>query len=780
MKTVSSLQSTDRRLPTFICRLQLAERLIPVVLEVVTVMLLLTATIGVSLFARINLPRYVIDLTHPTPTDELNMVGFHALEQNESFTYRWSSGYTFVQLPSGYHAASRYLASARVWAAHPQEPQPLTFVANERELVTVLPDRSTFRTYHLLLAAPADGEATLRFALQTIPFSPPGDVRSLGVILTNITIQPLPYRDGSVALLLAFGLTGLWGWMRWRGGTRVSTLLVCAVLATFLLLLYALYRPAPLRYPWLASVALLASAAGMLIVQATVARLALALLATLVSFGGTLWPSWFSDDTFISFQYAKNLVAGHGLVYNIGERVEGYTNFLWTMLAALVLWLGRDPVFWVYVAGVVLAPTIVLMTCWLALRLMDVTWALVATLFVATSQSLLIYTSRGAGLETGFFTLLVLISSAFYVLSQAGTRKTYALLTGCGFALATLTRPEGVLVMGVTAIHLLFTGSQEAFHAQGGPAYIRLHPGQFIGRCWRILREPLVLILGAYLIIILPYFLWRLTYYGDLLPNTFYAKTGGGVPQVLRGLRYAQGFALAFGGPLLLVLLLPLGIDWRTTVTSWRGYLTLLVAVYSTYIILVGGDHFRGERFFVPLIPWLAILMADGGATICRWSRRTPLFRSFTAVMLSFSLLLFSGYALLRTASFDHILRGLDESVWIWRELGWWMHDHAGPEESIAVMGAGAIAYYANRTTVDLLGLNEKHIARVAMPDMGTGAAGHEKRDPGYVLHVRQPTYIPRMWDDYFGGEEILQSYYTLITIHTRYGREMELWKRLP
>ncbi len=750
-----------------------------VVLEVALAMLLLSAVAGVSLFARLHLPRYVIDLTVPMPADDLNMVGFHALELNESFTYRWSSGYAFVQLPSGYHAAPRYLASARVWAAHPQVPQPLTFLANERELVTVLPDRS-FRTYYLLLATPADGEATLRFALQTVPFSPLGDVRALGVILTNMTIQPLPYRDGSVALLLASGLAGLWGWMRWRGGTRVSTLLVCAVLATFLLVLYALYRPAPLRYSWLAGVALLASAAGMLIVQATAARLALALLATLVSFGGTLWPAWFSDDAFISFQYAKNLVAGHGLVYNIGERVEGYTNFLWTMLAALVLWLGRDPVFWVYVAGVVLAPTIVLLTCWLALRLMGVTWALIATLFVATSQSLLIYTARGAGLETGFFTLLVLMSSAFYVLSQTGTRRIHVLLAGCGFALATLTRPEGVLVMGLTVMHLLFAGSQAALQAQGGLAFMRVHPGQCISHSLRVMREPLVLILGTYLIIVLPYFLWRFTYYGDLLPNTFYAKTGGGVPQVLRGLRYAQGFALIFGGPLLLVLLLPLGINWRTTVTTWRGYFLLLVGVYSTYIILVGGDHFRGERFFVPLIPWLAILMADGGGAIYRWSCRTPILRSVTAVMLSFSLLVFSGYAISRTASFDYILRGLDESVWIWRELGWWMDDHAGYEESIAVMGAGAIAYYSNRTTVDLLGLNEKHIARVAMPDMGVGAAGHEKRDPDYVLHVRQPTYIPRMWDDYFGGEEVLEAHYTLMKIRTRYGREMELWKRLP
>src|SRR5215475_11087437 len=42
--------------------------------------------------------------------------------------------------------------------------------------------------------------------------------------------------------------------------------------------------------------------------------------------------AWLSDDGFISFRYAANLVRGDGLVYNAGERVEGYTNLLWTLL----------------------------------------------------------------------------------------------------------------------------------------------------------------------------------------------------------------------------------------------------------------------------------------------------------------------------------------------------------------------------------------------------------------------------------------------------------------
>ena len=55
-------------------------------------------------------------------------------------------------------------------------------------------------------------------------------------------------------------------------------------------------------------------------------------------------PSWTCDDAFISFRYVDNLVAGHGLVFNAGERVEGYTNFLWVILLAGLQSLGMDPI----------------------------------------------------------------------------------------------------------------------------------------------------------------------------------------------------------------------------------------------------------------------------------------------------------------------------------------------------------------------------------------------------------------------------------------------------
>ena len=63
---------------------------------------------------------------------------------------------------------------------------------------------------------------------------------------------------------------------------------------------------------------------------------AAAVLAALVFFlvRARYYAAWMDDDAFISFRYARNLVRGAGLVYNVGERVEGYSNFLWTILLA--------------------------------------------------------------------------------------------------------------------------------------------------------------------------------------------------------------------------------------------------------------------------------------------------------------------------------------------------------------------------------------------------------------------------------------------------------------
>ena len=81
----------------------------------------------------------------------------------------------------------------------------------------------------------------------------------------------------------------------------------------------------------------------------------LILTAAGIAFG--LWSSirnrWVCDDAFITFRYVQNLLGGNGLVYNVGERVEGYTHFLWLLLVALFRWMGFEPIAITQVLGLI-------------------------------------------------------------------------------------------------------------------------------------------------------------------------------------------------------------------------------------------------------------------------------------------------------------------------------------------------------------------------------------------------------------------------------------------
>src|SRR5256714_11236242 len=67
------------------------------------------------------------------------------------------------------------------------------------------------------------------------------------------------------------------------------------------------------------------------------------LVATAVLVPHALYFDFVSDDAYISFRYARNLAEHGQLVFNLGERVEGYTNFLWTVLLAGLYKLGLAP-----------------------------------------------------------------------------------------------------------------------------------------------------------------------------------------------------------------------------------------------------------------------------------------------------------------------------------------------------------------------------------------------------------------------------------------------------
>ena len=152
---------------------------------------------------------------------------------------------------------------------------------------------------------------------------------------------------------------------------------------------------------------------------------------------------WTEDDAFITFRYAANLTHGQGLVFNPGERVEGYSNFSWVMMSAAALRAGLDPVEVSKIVGLVAGALCILVSWRLALCLvpgMGMT-ALLAPFYLAISPVLVQHSV--AGLETSVYALLL----ALAVLLAAGPMSVLRrVMQGAVLLLFSLTRPEAPLL----------------------------------------------------------------------------------------------------------------------------------------------------------------------------------------------------------------------------------------------------------------------------------------------------------------------------------------------
>lgn len=559
---------------------------------------------------------------------------------------------------------------------------------------------------------------------------------TLGPQVSRVTVQGTAPPLLLPTLLVAFGTAGGVALLAWRRRAVVGWLLPVGVLlgAVTGYWLYPLHM-----LPWLALLLLGAAAA-----------VAIALLEAqpwrqVVLWGMVLWVlavpallgTWLLDDAFISFRYARNLVDGYGLTFNPGgERVEGYTNFLWVLLVAAALALGAEPVVTTQVAttGIAVATVLLLYAIsrdwWRGSA-----WALLPPVLLALNPAYLLYSTRGSGMETALVALLTLL--ALWLLGRAAQRATLAAGAAAGLACALLVmaRPDGALVPFAGGVLLLWYGLRATSAAAR-----------------RASLYALAGLVGGFVLLYAPYFAWRYSYYGYLLPNTFYAKTGATGDQVWRGVRYAAGFFAA--PPQLGVLLLAaVGVStlWQRPRSTAPGVplalLGLFVALTLLYVVAVGGDHFPQGRFFISALPVLAVLAAVGTQRLAAVGDPVPggvARRVATGLVLGVWLIAM----LLYLPTTDS--RTVDNNP-IWREhkvalknmeYGYWLRANTPPDAVIATGIAGALPYYAERYVIDTLGLNDTHIAHLPVATMGQGIAGAEKTDLDYVLD-QQPDYLP-------------------------------------
>lgn len=296
-------------------------------------------------------------------------------------------------------------------------------------------------------------------------------------------------------------------------------------------------------------------------------------------------------------------------------------------------------------------------------------------------------------------TALLLGMAALLLPSDGGapTRWLPWIAAGLLGALALLTRLDSAVL--VVAIPVVAAVSAVRASTDGGPT-VRSIAG-------RLASAGL-----AAAVVVTPWLVWKLDFYGTVTPNTYVAKAGAPLTaRLLYGLLYLLAFFLSYG----VFLLVPrLRDTWRARATLGRlAPAVALSALWFAYICWVGAD-FMEFRFMVPVIPYLAVIGAVVIDPVTKWSR-----------WLVATLLIIS--ALHRVVPSPVVpvnsILFLDEAVQPDTQLGlghdlgrWFRADDPSHSPVIAISTLGAISYGSDLRVIDMIGLTEPEIARHGLP----------------------------------------------------------------
>lgn len=431
---------------------------------------------------------------------------------------------------------------------------------------------------------------------------------------------------------------------------------------------------------------------------------------------------WIIDDPYISYRYAENLASGFGLVFNPGERVEGYSNFLFTVLLAGFKWLGLSPVAVSPLLGF-LSVLILLLILFITLqgdifknpgsRLQSSEFSLVWSFplyLLALNGSVALWSV--SGMETGVYTFLVTLAWVAIIMEEDNRCSPY--IVGGAFLIVAISRPEGVLFFIISCLADLLR------------ALFKMH--RSITKTLLKRTLPFILLYGGYN-------LWRISYYHSLLPNPFYAKATGELGErITAGLIYISQFIINNGSVLFLLVLFPI-LKSPISNSPIRRSLEFIFAglIFNIYC---GGDWMPLWRFITPILPMIFYLKGRGLAALWQHLRKfDPKFyrRGFTllTIILALSLSLVQELKLtlplmesVSAAPFYH------PNVF----AGEWLKKNAPTKAKVAGEEAGIIPYYSQLYFIDMIGIVDPYISRLS-------GGLHQKFDAQYVLDKR-PDYI--------------------------------------
>lgn len=284
--------------------------------------------------------------------------------------------------------------------------------------------------------------------------------------------------------------------------------------------------------------------------------------------------AWACDDAYITIRTIDNWRAGHGLRWNIDERVQAYTHPLWLLAEAGAWGITGEP----YFSSMALSIACAVAGALLLTSISPSRVAGAAGLFVLAASTAFVDFST-SGLETP---LTYLLLAAFLVSYwQKTALRTRILRTSAFAALLAANRLDLALVAAPAMVDVAWQSRRDA-------------------KRW--------LLLG--LMPIAAWELFSIVYYGSPVPNTAYAKLATGIPQpelTHQGLLYLANSWQVDRLTLMTIAAAIAVVLWRarreTAVIAAGIVLTL------AYIVRVGGDFMSGRFLVPPLVAAVGVLL---------------------------------------------------------------------------------------------------------------------------------------------------------------------------
>jgi len=405
---------------------------------------------------------------------------------------------------------------------------------------------------------------------------------------------------------------------------------------------------------------------------------ALLILALILRLAWLAYTGYVEEDAFITFRIARQLAGGNGFVYNLGERVDGTTTPLFTLL--LTAWLKLD-------ANIVLGA-----------RILDLAFELGTLLLV---QQTLKYLGRSTAEQVGVLVLLA-ISSKLINMETQGMETPLVLFL---MAAAWYAQARGRAVWAGVLTGLLLLTRMDLFL---WPLVLAIATAL---TDWK----AAVRLVLATACIFLPWVIFSTAYFGSPIPYTITAKWVAYIqfnhsPLINHFLKVV-GYLTPFYVPFpdwrnALPVVLTLSVATAGAIQTRRERLLMILPAFVlldvTRLVLTRATF--ANRYFIPAL-WMVLILAGLAAgRLWEYSRRKP--TAEKAGMRAAILLALVAFVLLGFAqASDSRLTQTYLNQQALTAIGVWLHQHTSPGATVELEPLGYVGYYADRTMLDEVGL---------------------------------------------------------------------------